>query len=121
VHSNADDATIVVSRKHGGYRDWFRSYAIMVDGNPVGKIKRGQRVELSVSHGQHELFLKIDWCASRSITFDVQPGTVIEFFCAPGGPAAGGLQDVLGDTGQYITLIRVDSHTVSGGADLPSW
>lgn len=105
MHSNADDATIVISRKRGGYRDSLRSYVIMVDGNPVGKIKRGQRVELPVSHGQHELFLKIGWTESRSITFDVQPGAVIEFFCEPGGPAAAALQDVA--AGQYITLIRV--------------
>jgi hypothetical protein len=61
--------------------------------------------------GQHELFLKIAWCTSQSLTFDAQPGTVIEFFCEPGGPASAGLQDVLGDTGQYITLTRVDRHT----------
>jgi hypothetical protein len=119
VHSNADDATIVISRKHGGYRDWLRSYVIMVDSNPVGKIKRGQRVELPASHGQHELFLKIDWCTSRAITFDVRPGAVIEFFCAPGGPAAGGLQDVLGDTDQYITLTRIDVLPVPSSQEEP--
>jgi hypothetical protein len=111
VHSNADDATIVISRKRGGWRDRARSYVIMVDSNPAGKIKHGQRVVLPVPHGQHELFLKISWCTSPSITFDAQPGAVIEFFCEPGGPAAAGLQDVLGNTGQYITLTRVDNHT----------
>jgi hypothetical protein len=111
VHSNADDATIVISRKHGGWRDRARSYVIMVDSNPVGKIKHGQRVVLPVPHGKHELFLKISWCASPSITFDAQPGSVIEFFCEPGGPASAGLQNVVGDTGQYITLTRVDSRT----------
>lgn len=103
--SNADDTTIVISRKRGGYRDWFRGYVVMVDSKPVGKIKRGQRVELPVSHGQHELFLKIDWCISRSITFDMQPDAVVEFFCEPGGPAAAGVQDMR--IGQYIRLIRV--------------
>jgi hypothetical protein len=83
----------------------------MVDSNPISKIKHGQRVELPVPPGQHELFLKIAWCTSQSLTFDAQPGTVIEFFCEPGGPASAGLQDVLGDTGQYITLTRVDRHT----------
>ncbi len=111
MHSNAGDATIVISRKGGGWRDRARSYVIMVDSNPVGKIKHGQRVELPLPHGQHELFLKISWCTSRSITFDTQPGAVIEFFCEPGGPAAGGLQDALGNTGQYITLTRIDTRT----------
>lgn len=111
MHGNADDATIVISRKHGGYRDWFRSYVIMVDSNPVGKIKGGKRIVLPMSHGRHELFLKIDWCASRSITFEAQPGAVSEFFCEPGGRASAGLQDVLGDNGQYIALTRADSQT----------
>jgi hypothetical protein len=111
VHSNDGDATIVISRKHGGWRDRFRNYVIMVDSNPVGKIKRGQRVELPVSRGRHDLFLKISWCTSRLVTFDAQPGAVIDFSCEPGGPASAGLQDVLGNTGQYITLTRADSHT----------
>lgn len=118
MHRNDLDATIVISRKRGGSRDWFRSYAVMVDGNLVGKVKRGQRVELPVSHGRHELFLKIDWCTSRSITFGVQPGAVIEFFCEPGGPAFAGMLDWLGNTGQYIMLTRADSHiplTEEGG------
>jgi hypothetical protein len=107
VHNPDAAATIVISRKRGGGRDLLRSYAIMIDGNPVGKIKRGQRVELPVPHGAHELFLKLDWGTSRSIAFDAQPGAVIEFCCEPGGTAVM-LQDVLGNTGQYITLTRAD-------------
>ena len=108
VHGNAEDAAIVVSRKRGGWRDRARSYVILVDGKPISKIKHGQRVELPIPHGQHELLLKIAWCTSRSFTFDVQPGGVVEFFCEPGGPASAGLQDVLGNTDQYIRLTLVD-------------
>lgn len=118
MHRNDPAATIVISRKDGGSRDRFRSYAIMVDGNLVGKVKRGQRVELPVSHGRHELFLKIDWCTSRSITFGAQPGAVIEFFCEPGEPAVAGIPGLLGNAGQYITLTCPDSHlplTEDGG------
>lgn len=82
----------------------------MVDGEPISKIKHGQRVELPVPRGPHELLLKIAWCTSRPITFDTQPGGVVEFFCEPGGPASAGLRDVLGDTGQYISLTLVDNH-----------
>ena len=110
MHSNDADTTIVISRKHGGWRDRFRRCVIMLDSKPVSKIKHGQRVQLPVPHGQHELFLKISWCTSRPITFAAQPGAVIEFFCEPGGPAAAGLEDVLGNTGQYITLTRAAGH-----------
>jgi hypothetical protein len=102
---------MVISRKPGGWRDRARSYVILVDGEPIGKIKHGQCVELPVPHGRHELLLKIAWCTSRSITFDAQPGDVVEFFCEPGGPASAGLQNVLSNTDQYIKLTQVDTPT----------
>jgi hypothetical protein len=37
-------ATIVISRKRGGWRDWARSYLVMLDDQDVGKIKRGERL-----------------------------------------------------------------------------
>jgi|SRR5215469_2381941 len=111
MQSDAEHAAFVISRKRGGWRDRGSSYVIMIDGNPVGKIKHGQRVELPLPYGQHEVFLKVSWCASPSITFDAQPGAVIEFFCEPGGSAATGLQHVLGNAGQYISLTRVASQT----------
>lgn len=111
MHGGADDAAIVISRKNGWWRDRFRSYVILVDGKPVSKIKNGQRVEVPVSHGQHELRLKIDWATSQSLAFNAQPGDVIEFSCEPGGSAIGALPAVLANSGQYITLTRVDRHT----------
>jgi hypothetical protein len=101
-------ATVVISRKSGGWRDRGRSYLVLVDGEPVTKIRHGQRIELPVPGGQHELFLKISWCTSRTISFEAQPASVVEFFCEPGGPASTALPDVLGDPDRYIRLTRVD-------------
>jgi hypothetical protein len=111
VQIAADGATMVISRKRGGWRDRGRSYVIMVDDEPVMKIKHGQRIELPVPSGPHELFMKISWCKSRSITFDAQPAEVVEFFCEPGGSASTGLQDVVGHPDSYIRLTRVDRST----------
>lgn len=108
---NAEEATLVISRKRGGWRDRARRYDILVDGKPMGKIKHGERLELLVPPGQHELFLKIAWCTSPSITFTAQPGDVVEFFCEPGAMAVDALQDVLGNTSQYIRLTLVAAHT----------
>ncbi len=109
--SNADEATIAISRRRGGWRDRARSYVVVVDSKPISKIKHGQRVELPVPPGPHDLFLKISWCTSPIFTFDAQPGAVIGFSCEPGGPATAGLRDVLGNTGRYIALTRIDPHT----------
>jgi hypothetical protein len=100
-------ATIVISRKRGGWRDRARSYLVMLDDQEAAKIRHGQRIELPVPAGQHELFLKIAWCQSRSFTFDARPGEAVEFQCEPGGSAAAALGQVLADTDTYIRLTRV--------------
>jgi hypothetical protein len=79
----------------------------MVDGQQAAKIKHGQRIELPVPAGPHELFLKIDWCQSRSFTFDARPAETVEFRDEPGGPPSAGLRQVVADTDQYIKLTRV--------------
>ena len=100
------DAAIVISRKRGGWRDRARSYLVMVDGQQAAKIRHGQRIQLPVPPGEHELFLTIAWCRSRSFTFDVRPGKAAEFLCEPGGPASAALGQVLADTDAYIRLTR---------------
>jgi hypothetical protein len=102
-------ATIVLTRESRGWRDRARSYMVMLDDAEVAKVRRGQRVELPVTPGHHEVFLKISWCRSPAVAVDAQPGDVIELFCAPGGSASEGLGDVLGDSQNYITLTRVEA------------
>lgn len=97
------NATIVLSRRRGGYRDIMRSYLVIVDGKELAKIKRGQTVELPVAAGAHEVFLKIDWCRSPTLNVDAAAGEVIKLFCEPGGPPD---MAALGNTGSYISLTR---------------
>jgi hypothetical protein len=101
-------ATIVLRRERGGYRDFLRSYQVMVDGKMAAKIKRGQTLTLPIPAGQHEIFLRIDWCRSPSVEVDAQPGQVIEMSCEPAGSATEGLGAVLGQaTESYIRLSRL--------------
>ena len=105
--SSADgDAKIVLTRDRGGWRDRFRSYAVMVDKQEVGQVRRGQRLEIPVTPGLHQIFLKIDWCTSPTVEVDAGPHDVIEMSCAPAGPATAGLGAVVGNTDAYITLTR---------------
>jgi hypothetical protein len=92
-------AGIVLSRDRRGPRDLLRSYAVIVDGEQVAKIRRGQRLELPVAAGRHVIFLKIDWCKSPNVEFEAQPGEKIQLTCAPGGP------DINAES--YIRLQRV--------------
>jgi hypothetical protein len=99
-------ARIVLSRAPGGWRDRLRSYVVMVDDSEVGKVKPGERLEIPITAGRHQVFLKISWCRSPTLEVEVGPDDVIEMSCAPGGPPSTALGDVLGDRDAYISLTR---------------
>jgi len=99
-------AAIVLTRARGGWRDRARRYDVMIDGQEVAKVRHGQRLELPVAPGRHEVFLKIDWCRSPIVTVDAQPGEVIQLFCEPAGTPRQGLRDVTSNTDSYINLVR---------------
>ena len=104
----ADDAArIVLTRERRGWRDRARSYLVMLDDAELARVRRGERVELPVAPGHHEVFLKIAWCRSQKLAIDAGPGEVIELFCAPGGPASAALSDVVGGAQSYISLTRI--------------
>ncbi|HUB40407.1 MAG TPA: hypothetical protein VMA72_16275 [Streptosporangiaceae bacterium] len=39
------DAKLVLTRERGGWRDWFRSYSVMIDQQEAGHVKRGKQVD----------------------------------------------------------------------------
>ena len=80
-----DSATIVMTRERQGSRDRFRSYAVMVDDAQVAKVKRGQTLRLPISPGQHEIYLRLDWCRSPAVHVDASPAEIINMYCAPAG------------------------------------
>lgn len=100
-------ALIVLTREKRGWRDRARSYVVMLDGEQVAKVKRGERLEFPVTAGRHEIHLQISWCKSPSVQVVATPGEVIDLFCAPGGSANAALGDVLGGSKEYIHLARV--------------
>jgi hypothetical protein len=91
-------SSIVVSRNRRGWRDRARSYDIVIDGQQVANIKRGQRMELPVLSGRYQVFMRINWGTSESIQIDVPPGESVELFCRTGRSQVGA---------GYIGLSRV--------------
>jgi hypothetical protein len=75
-----DETQITVSRTTS-YADSLRSYKINVDGTIVGLIRDSELVTVSVSPGRHSIVLRIDWCGSKRVNFEVQPGEHILFEC----------------------------------------
>jgi hypothetical protein len=67
-------------KRDTGYADRVRAYKVVLDGNVIGEIKNGQQVEFDVAPGKHQLNLKIDWCRSNIVDFEINQSTV-EFEC----------------------------------------
>jgi hypothetical protein len=74
---------IHVHRRDAGYQDRLRAYQVMLDGEEVGRVKRGESVTVDAAPGAHRLQLKIDWCLSKPIELQVAPGQDAYFECWP--------------------------------------
>ncbi len=101
-------AHLRVERAADGYRDRFRTYAVVLDGRAVGRIKRGQAIEIAVSPGAHVAMLRIDWCASPHLTFSVSPGEVAVLACRSGGSLLSAPWHTLFARGRYVTIDRIE-------------
>ncbi|MEU1480904.1 hypothetical protein [Streptomyces sp. NPDC005760] len=101
----AGQGTIELTRVKDGYQDFLRSYTVLIDDVPAGRVRRGQTLRLKVPAGTHQLRLTIAWCSSPPMTADIDAGTRTYFVCAPGnGPSAG--TDVTAGANDYIALWR---------------
>ena len=58
----------------------------------------GQRIEVPVASGRHEVMMRINWGTSQLIDFDVCPGESVELACTTGSSQVGA---------GYIDLSRV--------------
>lgn len=66
------------------FGDFLRAYVVVIDGEKIGKIRRGQTKEFPISSGPHELALRIDWCGSRTIRFSIDEAEMLTFFAKSG-------------------------------------
>ena len=76
-------ARVSVRRVDSAYRDAARRYRIVIDDKEVGRLKRGDVIELRLSPGRHVLRAAIDW--KRSASFDVSGDSeeTFRFRCGP--------------------------------------
>jgi hypothetical protein len=96
-------SVITLSRLPGSRRDRLRRYRVMIDGEWVAMIKRGQRIDVPVTPGRHTVFLQVDWARSPQLEVDLAPGQTVSLECAPTNiPPFGPGADA------YIDLRRAD-------------
>jgi hypothetical protein len=64
-------AEIVVSRPAERWANRLRSYKIVIDGQTLATIGRGEDATVAVAAGRHRVRAKIDWGRSRDIDLDL--------------------------------------------------
>ena len=76
--NNIDNAIRI--KRNSGYADRMRAYKLILDENAIGEIKNGQEITLEVPKGNHQLYLKVDWCRSNTVNFNANDN-IIKFDC----------------------------------------
>jgi hypothetical protein len=88
IGDSAGYSVIRLHRRRGFYQDSLRAYRVRIDGNPLGKIAKGETRDFIVPPGEHRVRLTIDRLAgSREVMLQVREGELVEFTCRPGHPA----------------------------------
>jgi hypothetical protein len=72
--------TISVSRD-SGYADRLRDYRVLLDGTEIGRIGNGGQKSFEIAPGHHVLIIKVDWCRSNIVSFDLADGKSAQFKC----------------------------------------
>jgi hypothetical protein len=85
------DATahITLKRLRRPLGDVLRTYKVVIDGNTVGDIRRGETKTFDVAPGRHEIRFAIDWASSRRLDLDLSAGDVASLTCSARPPNAG--------------------------------
>ena len=73
--------TFITLSRDSGYADRIRAYRVLIDGLEVGTISNGESMTFSVEPGPHEIVLKIDWCSSNTVKFDLSGNGTARFQC----------------------------------------
>jgi len=63
-----------------GLLDWLPC-RVLVDGQPRGKLRSGQRFEVTVPAGRYSLQVASGWLRSPAVNVEVQNGDIGQFVC----------------------------------------
>lgn len=105
-----DETALIHVERDKSMKDAMRAYKVIVDGETVGRVRRGKSVSVDVAPGRHEVWMKIDWTKSASMELDLQPGEEATLICAPNTSALEGegraLLNATAGKDSYIRLER---------------
>ena len=102
-------AAVEIFRQPDYRRDRARAYRVLIDGEEVGRVKQGERIEFAVRAGLHTVELRIDWCRSPVRTLSIGEGDTVRLVCHPAGNSWTGLWDATVRRAQYIVVRAPDT------------
>ena len=77
-------ATKIIINRKSEFVNRARGFKVIIDGKEVGKLPNGGSEEFQVAPGPHMLLLKIDWCCSPELNFEIKEGET-QFFITGSG------------------------------------
>jgi hypothetical protein len=74
-------ATAIKISRDSGIADRIREYRVLLDGAEIGRIGNGETKSFEILPGQHQLVMKVDWCATGAINFLAVQNQIEAFKC----------------------------------------
>ena len=110
------EGRITIHRRGGPKFDMLRAYRILINGQQVGKLRRGGSLTLIHPEGRAVIEARIDWCSATPLAVMVGPetNTVIEVANSNGMAGAMMASDVLDPT-NYLTLTLISGGEAPAG------
>ena len=103
----SNDRSKLIIERTSQWNNRLRSSRIFLDGVEVDSVQNGATNEFAISPGSHEIFAKIDWCATRPLKFTIGTGETKTFRLGSdikGFKLLAALYYILLDTKNYIYL-----------------
>jgi hypothetical protein len=90
-----------------GYKDAFRAYKIELNDETIGTIKAGEFLCFDIPPGKHHLRIKIDWCSSRYLNFEITEQQALYFECGNNVPTFAELIYIAFFRNKYLWLKQI--------------
>ena len=100
-----------VSRDSAKWRDKWRAYTVLVDGDAFGKVKRGASISREISPGPHIAQLRINWCSSPELQIEIPSGAELHLQCGPAESDLGTARQMVEAPDTYLWLRVADQLT----------
>jgi hypothetical protein len=107
----------------------LRGFTIMIDDQPVDKIRSGETKRYALPSGRHAVRIAIDFYKSRSLSFDLQPGQTLHLVCGDHAPRTLGASlswrgigqsiKVMTSPGDYLYIERTVAEPMQVAANEP--